>query len=425
MVVFIGDSITHGTRWHRHIYDYYLTRFPDRKIRFVDAGVSGDTAAGAVARLDSDILPVHPSVAVVMLGMNDVKRNLYAGEPAGEATLAARSKALDDYRDNMRTLAARLSAAGVRRFVFVVSSPFDETARIPAPNLPGVNGALAATLPILRELAAETAGSVVDFQGPMTEINRERQRDDPAYTLIGPDRVHPRDAGHLVMAFLFLKAQGLPSLVSNISPPDCSGCRISRLTRAPGRLSFTVLEDALPFPVDDEAKAALSLVPIEAQLDQEILTVADLPPGSWRLTIDGEPAGEFSAEALRRGVNLALDRHTPQFRQAGQVAALADLRRAAGSALRDVVKVEEGLLRRPGVPLEDPALVRQYAGAYLAKLSGQPAAFSRGSYLFKQYFLYKPLVPDLRRRIDELTLQLYQVNQPLPHCWELTRKELP
>lgn len=49
-VCFLGDSITHGGRFHSFVYDYYLTRFPERTIRFVNAGVSGDSAGGALGR---------------------------------------------------------------------------------------------------------------------------------------------------------------------------------------------------------------------------------------------------------------------------------------------------------------------------------------------------------------------------------------
>lgn len=36
-VVFFGDSITHGGLYHKYIVDFYRTRFPERKIRFVNS----------------------------------------------------------------------------------------------------------------------------------------------------------------------------------------------------------------------------------------------------------------------------------------------------------------------------------------------------------------------------------------------------
>lgn len=73
-VCFLGDSITHTGLYHRMIYDYYLTRFPDRTIRFVNAGVAGDSAGGAMSRLQEDVFSKAPTTVVVMLGMNDVGR---------------------------------------------------------------------------------------------------------------------------------------------------------------------------------------------------------------------------------------------------------------------------------------------------------------------------------------------------------------
>lgn len=50
-VVFFGDSITHGGLYHKYIADFYRTRYPERKIRFVNSGIGGDSAAGAMKRI--------------------------------------------------------------------------------------------------------------------------------------------------------------------------------------------------------------------------------------------------------------------------------------------------------------------------------------------------------------------------------------
>ena len=49
-VCFPGDSITHGRSYHGMIYAYYLTRFPDRKIRFLNAGICGDSPRGRAGK---------------------------------------------------------------------------------------------------------------------------------------------------------------------------------------------------------------------------------------------------------------------------------------------------------------------------------------------------------------------------------------
>ncbi|MEI6501069.1 MAG: GDSL family lipase, partial [Armatimonadota bacterium] len=48
VVALVGDSITHGRKWHRYVYEYYLTRFPDWQVRFVNEGIAGDSAGGAL-----------------------------------------------------------------------------------------------------------------------------------------------------------------------------------------------------------------------------------------------------------------------------------------------------------------------------------------------------------------------------------------
>jgi acyl-CoA thioesterase-1 len=90
VVVALGDSLTAGygvaadeawpalieTRLRREGYPY----------RVVNAGVSGDTTAGALRRVDW-VLRNHPEVAVVALGANDGLRGL--GTDAMETNLLA------------------------------------------------------------------------------------------------------------------------------------------------------------------------------------------------------------------------------------------------------------------------------------------------------------------------------------------------
>ena len=64
-VVFLGDSITAAGTYGRIVESYTLLRFPNRRVRFHNAGWGGDTAAGGLARLDRDVLPFRPTVLLV------------------------------------------------------------------------------------------------------------------------------------------------------------------------------------------------------------------------------------------------------------------------------------------------------------------------------------------------------------------------
>jgi lysophospholipase L1-like esterase len=81
VVTWVGDSITHGGTYHAIVELFYATRFPDRNIRYYNDGIGGDRASGIVSdepyRLNVDILGHKPTVAPIMLGMNDVNRNDY------------------------------------------------------------------------------------------------------------------------------------------------------------------------------------------------------------------------------------------------------------------------------------------------------------------------------------------------------------
>ena len=373
-VCFFGDSITHGGRFHSYIYDYYLTRFPDRTVRFVNAGVSGDSAGGAQGRLADDVAANKPAAVVVMFGMNDVGRGNYVAEP-NEQQRAAQRQALERYRANMERLTARLRAeAGEPRLLFVTPSPFDQTGvNDRNNNQPGCNDGLARCAEIVRELAAQNKGTVVDFHAPMTAFNLERQRSDPSFTIIGPDRVHPGAPGHLMMAWLFLKAQDAPALVARVEIDAAAGrvvasenATVTGLEKRDGGWSFTVLEQALPFPVDPAARPLLAWVPIERELNQEVLTVRGLAPGQYELRIDGAAVGQFDAEALAKGVNLASNDATPQVRQARAVAQLNEARRSTETVLRNHAAVR-WFLRHRKVDPDDLAAVRVYAETKMGK----------------------------------------------------------
>lgn len=366
-VCFLGDSISHGGRFHSYVYDYYLTRFPERTIRFVNAGVSGDSARGAMGRLAEDVIDKRPSAVVVMLGMNDVGCGNYVADPDA-AKKAAQESALENYRRSMDALLARIRAELDPRILAITPSPFDQTAvNDRNNNQPGCNDGLARCAAAVRELAAKHRGEVVDFHRPMTALNLERQKSDPAFTLIGPDRVHPGPPGHLMMAWLFLKAQGAPSRVSLVAFDAAAGraieaenARVRDAVRTADGASFTVMAGALPFPIEDAARPVLALAPIERDLNQEILKVTNLSRGTYELAIDGTAVAKHTAAEWAAGINLALNGATPQARQAQTVAKLNEARRSAEVVLRNHAAVR-GFLRSRKVDPDDLAAAATFA----------------------------------------------------------------
>jgi lysophospholipase L1-like esterase len=64
-LVFLGDSITQG--WG----DQMGTNFAGVKV--ANRGISGDTTRGVLIRLDEDVLSLHPSGVVILIGTNDLE----------------------------------------------------------------------------------------------------------------------------------------------------------------------------------------------------------------------------------------------------------------------------------------------------------------------------------------------------------------
>ncbi len=93
LVVFLGDSLTAGNGLaENEAYPALIKARLAREghpVRIVNAGVSGDTSAGGLARLDW-MLSQHPDIVVVALGANDGLRGLAATELEGNLNAIVR-----------------------------------------------------------------------------------------------------------------------------------------------------------------------------------------------------------------------------------------------------------------------------------------------------------------------------------------------
>jgi lysophospholipase L1-like esterase len=335
-VVFIGDSITHWGPYAYTVAAFYQTRFPGKDIRFFYKGMGGYTAGQWLQHVD-ELTVNHPTVATVMLGMNDSgyddpwklpeeKRNEALGKLAGQ------------YRANMDELISRLRSSGVRRIILILSSPYDETRIIPDnPPLAGKNQFMRDVLgKYLLEKSRELGEPLMDFNTPLLQINQTAQAGNPAFSIADKgDRIHPVKAGQAVMAWLFLAYQGLNAPVSETvihaqRPPvvQTENCTVSGLQSTDATLSWTSLENALPFPGGVCANPGILkrddwAMPFyrqfEEKLNTELLQVTGLPAGVYELRIDDLSVGKYSCEELQSGVNLAENVNTPQYRQAASV----------------------------------------------------------------------------------------------------------
>lgn len=425
-VCFIGDSITHGGfNYHNQVVLFYATRFPQMRFDFWNCGISGDSADGANRRYGWDIAPHKPTVATIMLGMNDVYRNLYARYHSGPNILKQRQDAIDLYAGNLDKLAERLSKDGAR-VIFITPSLYDQTGTQKGDPLFGVNDALKACAAACGKLAVKYKGGLIDFNAPMEAINKEGQAKNPTFSLIGDDRVHPGPVGHLVMAYLFLKAQGMTPVVASLAIDAARGvvhtqenCEITGLLAGDSSVRFDCLEKSLPFPVADDAAGALELVPFIKDLNQETLRVSGLAAGQYEILIDSQSVLQVSASALAEGVNLAIIKDTPQHRQAAEVFKLLNQRAdIVGNKLRVFAEMQHGFLGR--LKNRSPESDKKAVEAKLAEMRIARGPYS--AYYIGVYETYLRTLPEqevLTRRAAELLDEAYKTAQPKSHRYEI------
>jgi lysophospholipase L1-like esterase len=323
-VLFYGDSITEQRLYTTDIEEYIHTRFPNWKVQFTEAGVGGDKVSGGWAgpidlRLERDVFPAKPTVMTVMLGMND--SYYHPPDAAIQKSYENGYKYLVD-----TTLAA---VPGVRLWL-LGPSPYDDVTLPPM----HYNEVLQSFSRFDQSEAERTHQAFADLNAPVAAVLEKAKASHPnlASSLI-PDRVHPGEGVHWVMAKAVLEAWHAPSLVSSVSidatrgkTSDTKNATVSEIRRdkKSGSVEWTTLESALPLPLPSSATdpvtdIALEASGIEQALDQETLTVTGLAAGSYGLTIDGQPVGTFASDGLARGINLAR-MATPMLRQSQTLA---------------------------------------------------------------------------------------------------------
>ena len=105
-VAFLGDSITAARGYTKIVEHYTLMRFPDRRVRFINAGQGGDTAHGCLERLERDVFSKGATVLTVAFGINDIGWGTKADDTHRQL-----------YLDGIREIIGRSRKRGIRVFI--------------------------------------------------------------------------------------------------------------------------------------------------------------------------------------------------------------------------------------------------------------------------------------------------------------------
>ncbi len=354
--LFIGDSITHQCLYTQYVENFFYTRYPDIRLHFRNAGVSGDRALDALNRFDEDIAAFKPTVATILLGMNDGTYKDF-DKPT-----------FDTYSKDMTTLLEKLAAIKCK---VIVMSPtmFDHQAwNVRVKEKPeyargrvvtGYNGVLAYYGKWLQEVARERRLLFVDLFGPLNNYTVQERIMQPKFTLI-PDAIHPGNDGQFIMALSLLQQVGETGPILGAGVRLVNGQWqplspfVTEVKGNPSRsVSYTVKPKSLPWVEYDDAPIGTKLTAAGHRASQESHIVTGLISGRYDLQINGQLVGTFDERQLGVHAEIEADPDSPTYQQALKVAALNKERNdKAVHPLRDLWGREKGMLRKKA---EDPA----------------------------------------------------------------------
>jgi acyl-CoA thioesterase I len=159
-VVALGDSITwgypNGESWTGMVAN-------DTGLRIINRGVNGSTLKGMLNRMPTDVLPVKPSICIIMGGTNDVYHGF-----TGEKML-----------ENIQTMAHELLS---RNIMPVIGLPIPLAEQGPENKLRELRMRILASSYLTIDFAA-------DFELPWADFRR-----------LVPDGIHPTREGKKMMA---------------------------------------------------------------------------------------------------------------------------------------------------------------------------------------------------------------------------------
>ena len=362
-VAFVGNSITDGGHYHSYIWLYYMTRFPEMRVWMGNLGIGGDTSTETLNRLEGDVYGKLPTVVALTFGMNDSGYFEHNSDTAQQFRDHRFALVESNYRKMEQTLASHSA-----RVIQVGTSPYDQTSKFNNNIYRKKNDFICRMVDMQRVSAQKHGWEFFDFNRPMTDYNIEKQRTDSTFTLCGHDRIHPDNDGHMMMAYLFLKAQGMagkPVATADIDAAQGSvveeaNCRLTDIEATDRVVTFDYVAGSLPYPLDTIARGGMefnrpqsrikALVPeFMSEFNAETLRVRNLKKGAYRLTIDGIEIDTLQASQLAEGVNLASYDCTPQYQQALTVMILNEDRWEMERRVRDWAWVEYDYFLKNGV----------------------------------------------------------------------------
>ncbi len=196
-LLFQGDSITDAGRSRIDDNDlgrgyaalaaaWFSALYPDKHVRFLNRGISGNRVKDLRARWQQDCLDLKPTWVSILIGVNDTWRRYDSNDPTSTEAYER------DYRAILIDVRDKLHAQLIIMEPFLLPIPPDREAwRVD----------LDPKIAVARKLAREFDAHFVPLDGPFAAAATRRDMD---FWL--PDGVHPTPAAHAFIAQAWLRA---------------------------------------------------------------------------------------------------------------------------------------------------------------------------------------------------------------------------
>ena len=300
-LVFVGDSITAARGYTKIVELYTLMRYPERRVKFWNAGQGGDTAAGAVARLERDVFAHGATVVTVAFGVNDIGWGTKADQEHKQK-----------YLDGIRTIVTECQKRKVRVFICspaVLHQDPDKAETEFLQTMADEGMALA------KSLGAET----IDLARGMREVQRRVLAANAGKPdvkkhdrLHAEDGVHLNDLGQLAMGWAMLKGLGAEAEVSEAVVDaaaekviSTTGCKVTGVKKLSDGVMFVRMDAGLPMNLGVLSALQYQFVPVPDTLNGYRLRVKGLAAGRYNISVEGRGLGTWDAKQLADGLNIS------------------------------------------------------------------------------------------------------------------------
>ncbi len=305
-----GDSITEQKIYSRIIETYLTVCVPQLNVTVRQYGWSGEKTDGFLRRMDKDCLTFKPTIATLSYGMNDSRYRPF-DETNGRW-----------YEEHLAAIVHRFKEHDVR---VIVGSPgcagkIAKWVKNRAGTLDQHNIHLCALRDIAIGVAQREDVRFADVFWPMYQAQvfaPQQHHATPGnpYEVTGTDGVHPGWAGHVIMAWAYLRSMGLDGDIGTITVDLKSGKASASAGHTVSSLAggkLQIVSTRYPFcargDLNDEnsIRSGMTLVPFAEDLNRFVLKATGELSGTYRVKW-GEHSREYSATELSRGVQLAVD----------------------------------------------------------------------------------------------------------------------